>query len=282
MNLFGGLYKFPYQFLKFSPTLLLNLSPIFAMSKNSTLSAQTPSTHPIGQPFIKLAQVDSTNNYAMGLAHEGLASHGLAVFAEHQSAGRGQRGKTWLTEPRQNITLSLILSPKQPYKPFLLSASTALACREFFESYAKSEVYVKWPNDIYWRDRKAGGILIENVLSGKEPKWHIVGMGININQVNFPEGIQKAVSLRQITGTHFDTENLARELCIFIDKRLNNQQENEIIQEYNDHLLFKGTVRKLRQNGKTFEALIKGVNHSGELIIEDTMERTIREVEWVI
>lgn len=277
-----GSVVYDFQFLKFHPTLLLNLSPIFAMSKNSILSPQTSPLPPIGQPFIKLAQVDSTNNYAMGLIHEGMATHGTAVFAWHQLAGRGQRGKTWISEPGQNITLSLILTPPPGLKPFILSAIIALSCREFIESYAKSEVYVKWPNDIYWRDRKAGGILIENLVSGIESKWSVAGMGININQVSFPDETNRPVSLKQITGKSFDPELLSKELCSIIDKRFNSYEPSSILAEYNENLLFKGQKVKLKSGQVTFETIIKGVNESGELVTCDVCERTFREVTWVM
>ncbi len=246
------------------------------------MSSQTPPLPPIGQPFIKLAQVDSTNNYAMGLIHEGMATHGTAIFAWHQSAGRGQRGKTWISEPGQNITLSLILTPPPGLKPFILSAIIALSCRELIESYAKSEVYVKWPNDIYWRDRKAGGILIENLVSGIESKWSVAGMGININQVSFPDETNRPVSLKQITGKSFDSEVLSKELCSLIDKRFKSYESSSILAEYNENLLFKGKKVNLKSGQVTFETIIKGVNDSGELITYDVCERIFREVRWLM
>lgn len=252
------------------------------MSKNSILSPQTSPLPPIGQPFIKLAQVDSTNNYAMGLIHEGMATHGTAVFARHQSAGKGQRGKTWISEPGQNITLSLILAPPQDLKPFILSAIIALSCRDLIDAHAKSEVYVKWPNDIYWRDRKAGGILIENLISGIHSRWSIAGMGININQVNFPDETNRPVSLKQITGKSFDPEELALDLCALIENRLNNYETRSILAEYNEHLLFKDQKVRLKSGQVTFETIIKGVNELGELITYDVCERTFREVTWLM
>lgn len=252
------------------------------MSKNSILSSYTSPLPRIGHPFIKLAQVDSTNNYAMGLIHEGMATHGTAVFALHQFAGRGQRGKSWLSEPGQNITQSVILTPPPGLKPFILSAIIALSCRELIEKYAKSEVSVKWPNDIYWRDRKAGGILIENLVSGMHSKWSVAGMGININQVSFTGETHRPVSLKQITGKSFDPELLAIELCAVIDRRFNNHESSSILSEYNEFLYLKDQQVKLRSGQVTLETIIKGVNESGELITYDVCERTYREVTWLI
>ena len=124
------------------------------------------SSNRIGSPFIELPTVDSTNNYAMGLVHAGMAQHGTAVFTHDQTKGRGQRSKNWNSEAKSNIAISVIIEPKElsPSQAFMLSKAIAVGTLYFFDSYAQTDVKIKWPNDIYWRDRKAGGILIENVF----------------------------------------------------------------------------------------------------------------------
>lgn len=100
----------------------------------------------------------------MAQATAGHASHGTAYFALQQTAGKGQRGKIWHTTPGENIMMSVVIQP-EPLKTsqqFLLSAAIALGCYDFFKNYAGEETSIKWPNDIYWRDRKAAGILIES------------------------------------------------------------------------------------------------------------------------
>src|SRR5215210_6618050 len=146
----------------------------------------------IGHFFSTLPSVDSTNNYAMAQVHAGLARHGFVYSTLQQTAGKGQRGKTWSTDSGSNITLSVVLEPSglNYAKQFFLSAAVALACLDFTRIYAGEKTKIKWPNDIYWSDRKAGGILIENVLKGEEWKHSIVGIGININQTLFPPGIR--------------------------------------------------------------------------------------------
>src|SRR4051812_42781769 len=122
----------------------------------------------IGHFFKMLPLVDSTNNYAMGQVHAGLAKHGFVYATEEQTAGKGQRGKIWQSEPGSNITLTAVLEPYplSYAKQFYLSAVIALACFDFVRKYAGEKTKIKWPNDIYIDDRKAGGILIENVLNG--------------------------------------------------------------------------------------------------------------------
>jgi BirA family biotin operon repressor/biotin-[acetyl-CoA-carboxylase] ligase len=115
----------------------------------------------IGQRLIILPSIDSTNNYAMGQANAGLAGHGTVYFALEQTAGKGQRGKSWITTVGENIMMSVVIEPQslKINDQFLLSAAIALGCYDFFKSYAGDEISIKWPNDIYWRDRKAGGYL---------------------------------------------------------------------------------------------------------------------------
>ena len=155
------------------------------------------STFLIGNPFIELQQVESTNNYATGAVHAGMAQHGTIVFAHHQTKGKGQHNRAWLADEGKNIAMSVILQPPglALSQSFLISMATALGVQRFFSHYAGSETKVKWPNDLYWRDRKAGGILIENIVQGSEWKASIVGIGININQTAFENLENKAVSL---------------------------------------------------------------------------------------
>ena len=176
----------------------------------------------IGHAFIELQSVDSTNNYAMAQAAEGRAAHGTLFFAHEQWAGKGQRGRSWASTPGENIVLSAVLEPLalQPSQAFSLSVCVALACHDLFSRYAgPGSTSIKWPNDLYWNDRKAGGILIENHFQGDRWTLAIAGMGININQVEFPETARNPVSLRQITGRTFHAVELARELGSCLDQR---------------------------------------------------------------
>src|SRR5687768_3851267 len=200
----------------------------------------------IGDNFFVLNSVESTNNYAMARIHAGLAGHGDAYFALEQTAGKGQRGKTWMAQPGENITISIVLNtePLISSQQFLLSAAVALACYDLLTEKLGDEVKIKWPNDLYWRDRKAGGILIENVVSsGKSEaghwRWSVVGVGININQTIFPGEIPNAVSVKQIAGKDFPTVELAKELCSVIDKNyreLINGKFESLFTIYQAHL----------------------------------------------
>ena len=237
--------------------------------------------------FTILNTVDSTNNYAMQQAQDGLTNHGSAWFANEQTAGKGQRGKSWASEKGKNIAMSLVLVPRQMKitSQFHLSAVVALACFEFLSGYIDGEIQIKWPNDLFWRDRKAGGILIENKFQGKAWKWAVVGIGININQIAFNKELNNAISLQQITGKHFDTIALAKELHSLLLKKLAEAGTlDEILKQYNQHLYKKEEQVTLRKTGVKFDTYIKEVSAQGRLITFDAIEREFDfgEVEWVL
>jgi BirA family biotin operon repressor/biotin-[acetyl-CoA-carboxylase] ligase len=268
-----------------------------------------------------LESVDSTNNYAMAKVRTGLAKHGDGYFAMAQVSGKGQRGKTWVTEPGTNIILTLVMQPSalQLTQQFQFSAAIALAVHDFFAFYAGDETTIKWPNDIYWRDRKAGGILIENIVGSQEPEgksqesivdsrkslaatrapglstpdsrlptnwlWAITGMGININQTAFPEHIRNAVSLKQITGKDWDVIDLAKDLCGQVQSRYEQLLAGDnLLQEYNNHLFKKGQAVKFKKGSRVFEAMVKEVNMLGELVVVTATEEHFNfgEIEWVL
>jgi BirA family biotin operon repressor/biotin-[acetyl-CoA-carboxylase] ligase len=255
----------------------------------------------IGNAFIELQSVDSTNNYAMAQATGGMASHGTLFFAHDQFAGKGQRGRTWASTPGQNIVLSAVLEPLalKPSQAFTLSVCVALACYDLFSRYAGPEsTAIKWPNDLYWNDRKAGGILIENHFQGDRWPFSIAGMGININQVLFPPAARNPVSLRQITGRPFRAVELARELGACLDRRYSDLVGGGAspngapvangapaqLAEYNTRLYRRGQAIRLKKENAVFETVVQGVSAQGLLLTRDVLERefTFGEVEWII
>jgi BirA family biotin operon repressor/biotin-[acetyl-CoA-carboxylase] ligase len=235
-----------------------------------------------------LPVIDSTNNYAMAQATAGLATHGTVYFALEQTAGKGQRGKTWHTTPGENIMMSVVIQPQalKTSQQFLLSAAIALGCYDFFKTYAGDETSIKWPNDIYWRDRKAAGILIESRVGNPLNTWlfAIAGMGININQTQFAPEALRPVSLKQITGKTYDINTLAQELCTFLENRYQTiWNPQQLLADYQQALYKLGQSVKLKKANSVFETTIQGVTPSGQLITRDTLERQfeVGEVEWV-
>jgi BirA family biotin operon repressor/biotin-[acetyl-CoA-carboxylase] ligase len=191
------------------------------------LSPATPNII-LGAPLIELSTIDSTNIYAMAQIKAGLAKTGSCFRADYQTHGKGQHGRVWESSKGQNILCSYILELKKldalkkwtPTDQIGFSAAIALGIRAFFDAHTNGDTKIKRPNDIYWRDRKAGGILIENLLKGTEWTWAVVGIGININQTVFSPEAPNPVSLKQITGRDWDILSLQEALSKALTKSI--------------------------------------------------------------
>jgi birA, biotin-[acetyl-CoA-carboxylase] ligase region len=240
-------------------------------------------------PFIILDSVDSTNNYAMAQLHAGTAFHGTAYFAHEQRSGKGRRGKSWHTQKGKNIILSLVLNTGflPVYQQFQLSMASSLACFDFLHRFVTDGLKIKWPNDLYWNDRKAGGLLIENIIKGDLWQWAVIGIGININQTTFNDDLPNPVSLKQITGETYDTVSVAKELVVDIltrfDELRNNKFEN-LYHLYNQSLYKLNQQVRLKKENIVFETTITGVDRRGQLMTKNAMEMNFDfdEVEWLL
>jgi BirA family biotin operon repressor/biotin-[acetyl-CoA-carboxylase] ligase len=259
------------------------------IAKNSNLLPDLGKDNPAMTTFdnqlIELESVDSTNNYAMARIHEGLASDGMVYLTHHQLAGKGQRGKTWISEPGQNLTISLVIKPSHLNlnQQFLFSAAIALAIIDLVRGFHDKNWKIKWPNDIYWSDRKAGGILIENVIAGQTWSWAVVGIGLNLNQSYFPLEIPNAVSISQITGAKYKPVEIARALTPLIRERISilRKTPDQILHDFNDSLYKKEQVIALRKNDEIIVSVLNGVDPNGLLITKDGIFRP-GEVDFII
>ena len=243
-----------------------------------------------GSSFVILKQVDSTNNYAMAKVHAGMAKHGDTYFTTVQTAGKGQRGRVWETADGVNIALSLILDVQllNASQQFQLLVSVALGCYDFFERYAGQETSIKWPNDIYWGDRKAVGVLIENSFQGSDWKFAVAGIGVNINQTHFGNSLKNPVSLKQITGKTYDLTPLAKELQIHVLNRFSAIQKDPFslsLAEYNGHLFGLNKKMHFKKGSIHFDATIQGVTPFGQLVTMDSKQEqqfNFGDVEWIV
>lgn len=255
---------------------------------------ELPFQSPIGLPFVELQSVDSTNNYALQQVHAGLARHGAAFFAHHQFAGKGQRGRSWSGEPGANLLLSVVVNPHPltVSRQFELSACIAIAGHELISHYAGDNCSIKWPNDLYWQDRKAGGILVENIIrpgNGADSQWQwaVIGTGINVNQTSFPEGLPNPVSLKQVTGQSFNAVYLAHQYCEILAKKLRQLLMDGfpvIHSDYLERLYKRGETARFRKGNRGFEARVKTVRADGRLVLEHAIEEefSFGELEWII
>ncbi len=245
----------------------------FALPKNSNLlpdpGKENQHSTTFDNQLIELESVDSTNNYAMARIHEGMATNGMICLAHNQWAGKGQRGKTWQSEPGQNLMMSLVIdpSPLNLSAQFLFSAAVSLAILDMLKYYESLNWFIKWPNDIYWNDRKAAGILIETVIQGSRWPWAVAGIGMNLNQEVFPPEVPNAVSLKQITGKNFGAVQVARELVPFIQSRISQLKKDpeRILSDFNLHLYKRDEMVSLKKGEELLVARLIGVNQSGVL-----------------
>ena len=144
----------------------------------------------VGQNFVTLKEVDSTNNFLKNLASNSKpVIEGTVIMAENQYAGRGQQQNGWFAQPGKNLTFSILFKPHflAVADQFDLVRAVSLGVFDTFEPLLGAGLKIKWPNDIYHGDQKLGGMLIENMIQGGQIKNSIVVIGLNINQQNFPE-----------------------------------------------------------------------------------------------
>lgn len=177
--------------------------------------------------YIKVSQTASTNTYLSRLA--ATLPGGTVIYAPSQTAGRGQKGNSWESEDGKNLTFSLLLKrpPVKARDQFYLSEAAALAVVEALTSEAGEGFTVKWPNDVYWQDKKVCGMLIENSLDGTDIATSIIGIGINVNQERFVSDAPNPVSLKGITGGEHDLMVLMKCVCSRIEELVDSLRDEE-------------------------------------------------------
>ncbi|MDR1937718.1 MAG: biotin--[acetyl-CoA-carboxylase] ligase [Tannerellaceae bacterium] len=222
--------------------------------------------------IIRLKETQSTNQYIREYIIKERLPEGSVVTAEYQTAGRGQAGTHWESAPGANLMFSLVIYPHwiPVNRQFILSRMAALAAKDTLNAYTDG-VSVKWPNDIYRRHKKIGGILIENHIAGQQIQSSIIGMGLNLNQNRFTGDAPNPVSLRQITGKEYDREEvLDRFLRIWGNYYLLLLQEKEedICTAYMEALYRREGFFTYRDAGGLFEARIHSVEPAGCLLLQ--------------
>ena len=171
--------------------------------------------------YLKVSQTASTNTYLSRLA--ATLPGGTVIYTPCQTAGRGQKGNSWESEDGKNLTFSILI--KRPLvkarDQFCLSEAAAVAVVEALSAEAGDGFTVKWPNDVYWQDKKICGMLIENSLDGIDIATCIIGIGINVNQQRFVSDASNPVSLTNITDREHDLESLLKRVCSRIEQLVN-------------------------------------------------------------
>lgn len=244
--------------------------------------------------IIYLNEVDSTNNYLKHIADDesSEAQEGLMVCAEFQSKGRGYSTNTWESKRGENLTFSILFYPVflQPSEMFLISQFVSLGIIDFLSNYIDRKfLSIKWPNDIYWKDKKICGILIENLLSSQRIEYSIIGIGLNVNQTKFESSAPNPVSISQITGKKYSVNEAAIKIKQTIFARYLSLLKGgfkQIQLDYVNSLYRRDGFYKYNDGKEIFKAKIVGLRDNGGLTLqrEDGVEKEymFKEIEYVI
>ncbi len=237
--------------------------------------------------IIELNTVDSTNNYAMHMIDANKAQHGLTITAKSQTEGKGQRGNQWLDRPGDSLLMSIIVDPKRAISgQFSFNAAIAVAIANVLQNIAKNAtIHIKWPNDIIVDDKKAGGILIENVLRGQLWAHSVVGVGINVRQEKMNEELPFATSLKIATGIDVDMVGLRNSLIESIRRAVDNPSPPEkVMAQYNELLYKRGSKQTFSDNTGQWEATVLNAQDDGTLQVqkeEGNVSYQHGQVRWV-
>lgn len=241
-------------------------------------------------PILKIQETDSTNNYLNELSRNKILKEFTTVTAYFQTAGRGQRGNGWESEPGENLLFSFIVYPEflDIRKQFILSRIISLSIKKVLDHYV-SDISIKWPNDIYRKDLKICGTLIENEFQGSIWKKSIAGIGININQLEFGKTTRNPVSLRQITGERHEINKILSGVMscfMFYYEELRKGNTEDVITEYHNSLYRKDGFHLYRDANGEFMARTGRILPEGTLILIDengnNREYAFKEVEYVL
>ena len=236
--------------------------------------------------IIWLDSVDSTNSEA--LRRLSSLPSGTVLAAREQTAGRGQRGNTWFSEPGKNLTFSVVLKSLDlpAAEAFRLNCLCSVAVSDFLASYGVASS-VKWPNDIYASGRKICGMLLENGLADGSVAYSVMGIGINVNQTEFPN-LANATSIASLIGKAIDVDKSLQTFLEILAKWLPQLRSAELFDQYERRLYRLGTSARYHDmlRGEDFEGIIRGVDPDGRLRIEDAAGRIRRyyfkEVSYIL
>lgn len=243
---------------------------------------------------IYLNEVNSTNTFLIdSLAKGTQLEEGSVVYTFCQTAGRGQIGNSWESEPEKNITFSILLRPKfLPIREqFYISEITCLAITEALATCDIMNLSIKWPNDIYCKDDKICGILIENSLMGSTFDQCIIGIGINVNQTKWIGNAPNPTSIKLCIDKDFNPEEILDKVydkIMLYYSMLQSGMKDEIHRRYLNNIYRKDGFFPYMdaETGKEFSAQIKTIEPSGYLLLEDTEGSEYRymfkEVKFVL
>lgn len=247
-----------------------------------------PESFPV--PLIHVGETESTISYLSELCTRQCVPELTTVTADFQTSGRGQRGNSWESEEKKNLLFSFVLYPTflEARNQFLLSQAVSLAVKEELDTYTDG-ISIKWPNDIYWKEKKICGMLIENDLTGTRITQSIAGIGINVNQEVFRSPAPNPVSLKQITEKEYHPATLLEGIMQRMKENYLSLQQGEteaIGCRYHRALFRNEGIHPFRDSAGEFMAQIVGVEPDGHLVLRDETGKirryVFKEVQYVL
>ena len=241
---------------------------------------------------IYLESTASTNAYLSEYISKNNPQTNMCTYTFKQTEGKGQIGRNWFSDVNKNITLSYLIHFKNLdiQNQFQLNMTISIGVLEFLKKYINAEdIYIKWPNDIYIKNKKIAGVLIQNQLKGRLISSSIIGIGLNINQDVFPRDLPNPTSLLIETAKEWDKITLVHELKSCIINALHNLRftPKSLLKKYleNFYRINQLYTFTRKNNNSEFNGVIKGVTAEGKLLIDidDNLEAfNFREISFVI
>lgn len=225
----------------------------------------------IGHKIIRLDNVNSTNSFLSENLNDSSFFEGVLVVANAQTQGRGQGENLWHSNSGDNLLFSVLLQPKcDLIYQFYLNQFIAVSICQTLKQFGL-DCQIKWPNDILVNKKKIAGILIENKIQGRMLHSSIVGVGLNVNQSDFPYQLINPTSMKLLLKDSIDTNQVLETLIVQLEKYYFQFKRNElnVINENYQSLLFKRNEKAyFIIKGKRLETIIREVNKQGEIILE--------------
>ena len=225
--------------------------------------------------IIHLTNITSTNDYLLSLKSQ----EDIVAVSDYQTRGKGMGTNRWESEPGKNLLFSILIHPTwiPVNQQYLLSMAEAVALCDTLREVTY-DITIKWPNDIYWKDKKISGTRIDVNLSGGILADMVIGTGINVNQTEFLSDAPNPVSLKQITGREHDREALLKDILKRfqpLQQMLKDGGTEEIVRLYHERLYRKEGMHGYKDANGTFMAAIDYVEPSGilHLTLEDGTKR---------
>lgn len=223
--------------------------------------------------IIKLNAIDSTNSFLKELGKNSVLENFTVVVTNNQTKGRGQQQNNWTSKPFKNLTFSVFTTFEQLeiYQKKYLNFAISLAIFDVLSTENLPKLSIKWPNDILSASKKLCGILIENSIKGSKIQSSVIGIGLNVNQIEFPATLKNVTSLKSETQKEYDLDELLSEIISKIEERITllNEKQFDVLENEYLNVLYKKNIPTMFKdsNNVLFMGLISGVSKEGKLQI---------------